>query len=97
MPNLSLSPAELRNQAARMHSLMNDYDSLFSELIRILRTVNDNWSENLSNNFEGKLSSAQHCCAVILDTLQFGMDAANQSADSFEGIDAVLSSKLSDL
>lgn len=97
MPNPSLSPAELRNQAARMSSLMNDYDSLFSELVRILHTVNNNWSENLSNNFEGKISSAKQCCAVILDTLQFGIDAANQSADSFESIDIVLSNRLSDL
>lgn len=96
MSSISLSPTELLNQADQMFTLMSSYDSLFMEVRHILHTVNDNWSENLANNFEGKIASSCRCCEVVMDVLQFGGDAARKSAEQFQQIDTVLAAALSE-
>lgn len=91
---ISLTPELLKSQAGQMESLMNQYDSLFSGVTCTLNAVNGNWSENLSNNFAAKITSAQKSFSGILDTLQYGANAASASAASFEEIDTSLSKAL---
>lgn len=91
---ITLTPELLKSQAGQMEQLMGQYDSLFSNVTSTLNTVNNNWSENLSNNFASKIISAQKSFSGILDTLQYGANAASTSAESFLDIDAQLAKVL---
>lgn len=91
MAKISLDPQELKNQAFQMTSLGAEYETLFSGVNSILTNVNHNWSQNLSNNFSGKISAAQRSFSQVTEMLKFGADAANSSAESFESIDVQLS------
>lgn len=90
MAKISLDPQELKNQALQMSTLGAEYETLFSGVNSILVNVNSNWSQNLSNNFSGKISAAQRSFSQVTDMLKFGADAANSSAESYENIDIQL-------
>ena len=94
MNQLQITPSELRTQAAELNSLRAEYESLFSNLNSVLNRTNDAWSENLSHNFVGKISSTQKSCSSILEALQWGATAATKSAESFETIDNTLANGL---
>lgn len=94
MKQIQITPAELRSQAAEMASLRTEYENLFSNVTGVLHATNAAWSENLSHNFVGKITSTQKSCSSILATLQWGSDAAVKSAESFESIDSALASGL---
>lgn len=94
MKQIQITPAELRTQAAELNSLRAEYESLFSSLNSVLNRTNDAWSENLSHNFVGKISSTQKSCSSILEALQWGSTAATKSAESFETIDNTLANGL---
>lgn len=94
MKQIQITPAELRTQAAELNSLRVEYESLFSNLNSVLNRTNDAWSENLSHNFVGKISSTQKSCSSILEALQWGSTAATKSAESFETIDNTLANGL---
>lgn len=94
MKQIQITPAELRTQAAELNSLRAEYESLFSNLNSVLNRTNDAWSENLSHNFVGKISSTQKSCSSILEALQWGSTAATKSAESFETIDNTLANGL---
>ena len=96
MAKISLDPQELKNQALQMSTLGAEYETLFSGVNSILVNVNSNWSQNLSNNFSGKISAAQRSFSQVTDMLKFGADAANSSAESFESIDFSLSRVMGD-
>ena len=94
MKQIQITPAELRTQAAELNSLRAEYESLFSNLNSVLNRTNDAWSENLSHNFVGKISSTQKSCSSILEALQWGSAAATKSAESFETVDNTLANGL---
>ena len=94
MKQIQITPAELRTQAAELNSLRAEYESLFSNLNSVLNRTNDAWSENLSHNFVGKISSTQRSCSSILEALQWGSTAATKSAESFETVDNTLANGL---
>ena len=94
MKQIQITPAELRTQAAELNSLRAEYESLFSNLNSVLNRTNDAWSENLSRNFVGKISSTQKSCSSILEALQWGSTAATKSAESFETVDNTLANGL---
>lgn len=94
MKQIQITPAELRSQAAEMASLRTEYENLFSNVTSVLHATNAAWSENLSHNFVGKITSTQKSCSSILATLQWGSDAAVKSAESFESIDSALAGGL---
>lgn len=96
MKQIQITPAELRTQAAELNSLRAEYESLFSNLNSVLNRTNDAWSENLSHNFVGKISSTQKSCSSILEALQWGSTAATKSAESFETIDNTLANGLNE-
>jgi len=88
--HIQLTPEELIAQSERMMGLKEQYNTLFQDINGILNTINTSWSENLSNNFSGKLSSAQKSFEKITDLLQIGSDTARNSASGFQSIDQVL-------
>lgn len=90
MKKIQLTPTELRAQAAEMTTLMGEYETLFASVTATLNNANSNWSANLSHNFTGKISAAQKSFSSIVDMLQFGANAAANSAESFENIDILL-------
>ena len=95
MANIKLTPEELLSQGEMMENLRNEYEQLFFGVSNILEQTNENWSENLAHNFAGKIASAQKSFSGIVEMLQFGADAAKNSATSFQSIDESLSSKMS--
>lgn len=94
MKQIQITPAELRSQAAEMTSLRAEYERLFSDLDTVLNRANDAWSENLSRNFVGKITTTKKSCSSILEALDWGINAANKSADSFESVDNSAAVKL---
>ena len=87
---IKLSPEELSAQGKQMLNLKNEYEALFNSVSGTLKEVNGNWSEYLSNNFSGKINGVQKSFAAILDTLEFGGNAALKSASTFADLDSVL-------
>lgn len=94
MKKILLTPTELKDQALEMSSLMEGYESLFRSVTNILNDTNNHWSANLSHNFAGKITSAQKGFSTVVDMLQYGATAANSSAETFEGIDVLLSKNI---
>lgn len=93
MALIKLDAAELKYQASEMTALGTEYEHLFSSVSSILKDVNNNWSPNLANNFSGKIASAQKGFSNVVEMLNFGAEAANSSAESFENIDVVIAQK----
>ena len=87
---IKLTPAELQNQAAEMRTLEEDFATLFTSVSAELKKINGNWSPNLSNNFEGKINSAQRSFKKITQELANGAKVAQNCAVTFESVDSQL-------
>lgn len=90
MGKIQLTPVELLSQSTEMALLKGQYEDLFRGVEGILNDTNSNWSANLSNNFAAKIIAAQNGYKAILGMLQFGSEALNTSADSFQELEDVL-------
>lgn len=88
---IQLTPSELQSQATEMQNLESEYSALFAGVSSDLKSVNRNWSPNLSNNFEGKINSAQKSFTQITQELMNGSKVANTCAVTFESVDSQLS------
>ncbi len=88
---IQVTPEELQAQATEMKNLENDFSLLFSGVSDVLKKVNNNWSPNLSNNFEGKINSAQKSFSAITQELKTGADVANTCAVTYQSVDSELS------
>lgn len=93
--NIVLNAAELIAQSESMKSLEEEYNAMFSQVTSVLNQMNDGWSENLANNFVGKIATAQKGFAKILEMLQCGQSVAKEAATSFEDINAVMARQIS--
>lgn len=89
--HIKITPQELQAQAAEMKALSTEFQGLFAGVTSVLQNVNISWSPNLSNNFLGKITSAQKGFANITMELQNGSKAADTCAVSFATIDSELS------
>lgn len=87
---IKLTPGELLTQAAEMTTLQESFSTLFSSVAQELNKVNTNWSPNLSNNFQGKINSAQQSFSQITQELMNGAKVANTCATTFESVDSAL-------
>lgn len=87
---IKLTPEELQAQAAEMKALEKEYTSLFSNVSSELGKVNSNWSPNLSNNFTGKIRSAQNRFMYITEELNNGAKVADSCAITFRSVDSEL-------
>ena len=90
-----LNAAELMTQSESMKTLKDEYDAMFTKVTSILNEMNDGWSENLSNNFVGKISTAQKGFAKIVEMLECGQNVAKEAATSFEDVNAVMARQIS--
>ena len=92
---IQLTPEELLSQSQEMSSLKNQYESLFQSVDGILNDVNNSWSENLANNFSGKLAAAKNSFSKVTQMLQVGAEITGTSAKTFESVDQQLSALFS--
>ena len=83
-----LRPEVLMEQSKEMRTLSNAYESLFESVSSDLQGMNDYWSELLSNNFSGKISSAQKAFSGALVMLQNSADVAWTVAETVRQMDA---------
>ena len=90
-----LNAAELMTQSESMKTLKDEYDAMFTKVTSILNEMNDGWSENLANNFVGKISTAQKGFSKIVEMLMCGQTVAKEAATSFEDVNAVMARQIS--
>lgn len=93
--NIILDATELIAQSDSMKALREEYNAMFSQVTSVLNQMNDGWSENLSNNFVGKIATAQKGFAKICEFLECGEMVAKEAATSFEDINAVMARQIS--
>ena len=87
---VKITPAELQAQATEMKALQGELTVLFSNVSSDLEKVNMNWSPNLSNNFAGKINSAQKSFSDITQELMNGAKVADTCAVTFQSVDSEL-------
>lgn len=87
---IKLTPGELQAQSGEMKTLEAEYSTLFSNVSNDLKSVNANWSPNLSHNFTGKINSAQKTFSQITTELMNGAKVADTCAVTFESVDSEL-------
>lgn len=93
--NIVLNAAELIAQSDSMKALSEEYEAMFTQVTSVLNQMNDGWSENLANNFTGKIATAQKGFSKIIEMLQCGQSVAKEAATSFEDINAVMARQIS--
>lgn len=93
--NIVLNASELIAQSQSMKTLKEEYDTMFNQVVSILNEMNEGWSENLSNNFSGKITTAQKGFAKIIEMLDCGETVAKEAATSFEDVNAVMARQIS--
>ena len=91
---LELTPELLIQQSQEMMNLKSQYENLFEALLKDLNGMNASWSENLSNNFVGKIANAQKGFAGVAKMLENGSYAAILSANNLGGTDQNLAKLL---
>lgn len=87
---IELTPELLIQQSQEMMALKGQYETLFENLLKDLNGMNASWSENLSNNFVGKISSAQKGFAGVAKMLENGSYAAILAANGLGETDTNL-------
>lgn len=90
MGKIRLTPAELLAQSREMTELKRQYEELFQGIDAVLSETNRDWSENLANNFAGKLSAAQSGFSKVTELLQAGALIAGRSASAYQSADSQL-------
>lgn len=87
---IQLTPAVLESQAKELENIESDLLSLFSGVSSELTKINTNWSPNLSNNFSGKITSAQKTFNTLCTDLKKGAAVARTSATTYASVDSEL-------
>ena len=91
---LELTPELLLEQSQEMLQLRSDYENLFTNVSSDLRGMNNSWSALLSNNFSGKIGSAQKAFSGTLTMLQTSAESIRSVAVSLQELDAQWASKI---
>ncbi len=92
--NIKILTADLVAQANTMKTLKEDYNALFGQVVSILNEMNDGWSENLSNNFSTKITTAQKGFAKIVEMLESGETVAKEASTGFTEINAAMAKQI---
>lgn len=90
-----LTPELLLEQSQEMFSLCSAYENLFSNISSDLNGINGSWSDLLSNNFSGKIGSAQKAFSGALSMLQNSANSARSVAETAQEMDTAWASKIS--
>ena len=77
--NILLSFEELIAQSQSMKTLKDEYDAMFTQVVSILNEMNEGWSDNLANNFAGKITTAQKGFSKIVEMLECGENVAKEN------------------
>ena len=85
MTDIHVDPDLLAQQSAQMANLMQNYQSLFMNVTKVLNAVNSLWSPNMSNNFGGKITAAQKTFETVVSMLSHGSSAAKFASSTFSG------------
>lgn len=89
-----LTPELLLEQSQEMLNLCSAYENLFSSLSSDLHGINGSWSDLLSNNFSGKIGSAQKAFASTLVKLRNSANTVRMVADTAQEMDADWASRI---
>ena len=89
-----LTPELLLEQSQEMFSLCSTFETLFGNITSDLNGINHSWSDLLSNNFSGKLSSAQKAFSGTLVMLRNSASSAQMVAQAAQEADAEWASKI---
>lgn len=89
-----LTPEVLLEQSQEMQSLCAAYEALFGNIMSDLAGINENWSDLLSNNFSGKIGSAQKAFSGALAMLRNSANSARSVAETAREMDTAWASKL---
>lgn len=90
-----LTPELLLEQSQEMSSLCSAYENLFGNISTDLNGINESWSDLLSNNFSGKIGSAQKTFSGALTMLQNSAATARSVAETMQEMDNTWASKIS--
>ena len=89
-----LTPELLLEQSQEMQSLCAAYETLFGNIMSDLNGINESWSDLLSNNFSGKIGSAQKTFSGALTMLRNSAGSTRAVAEAARELDELWSSKI---
>lgn len=89
-----LTPELLLDQSQEMFSLCSAYENLFSNISSDLNGINGSWSDLLSNNFSGKIGSAQKTFSGALAMLRNSANSTQAVAETAQEMDTAWASKI---
>lgn len=91
---IQLNTELLLEQSGQMMQLKAAYESLFDNIASDLKGINSCWSDLLSNNFSGKIISAQRTFTGTLGMLQNSASKASMVANAIAEFDSWQAGKI---
>ena len=89
-----LTPELLLEQSQEMFSLCSAYENLFGSISSDLNGINGSWSDLLSNNFAGKIGSAQKTFSGALTMFHNSASSVRSVAETAQEMDTAWASKI---
>ena len=77
---IEVDPALLMQQSGQMEKIASSLQSLLDGVLGDLKNVSVSWSDKLSNNFAGKIGSAQKSFLGSLNMLKISADSTKRAA-----------------
>ena len=77
---IEVDPALLMQQSGQMEKIASSLQSLLDGVLGDLKNVSASWSDKLSNNFAGKIGSAQKSFLGSLNMLKISADSTKRAA-----------------
>ena len=79
---IEIDPALLMQQSGQMEKIASSLQSLLDGVLGDLKNVSASWSDKLSNNFAGKIGSAQKSFLGSLNMLKISADSTKRAASA---------------
>ncbi len=79
---IEVDPALLMQQSGQMEKIASSLQSLLDGVLGDLKNVSASWSDKLSNNFAGKIGSAQKSFLGSLNMLKISADSTKRAASA---------------
>ena len=89
-----LTPELLLEQSQEMFSICSAYENLFGNISSDLNGINGSWSDLLSNNFAGKIGSAQKTFSGALTMFRNSASSIRTVAETTREMDTAWASKI---
>ena len=91
---IEITPSLLREQSLRMEKLSSRFETLLNSVTQDLNQINSSWSDRLSNNFTGKISTAQKSFLGALSMLLMTSESTKNAANVIEEFEQRWSGKV---